>query len=324
MAALARSVLRYSARHEAAASETFAEHVIHGLGDSPKWLSAKYFYDSTGSDLFEQITALPEYYPTRTELGILEKNAPVMSAYIPLAAALVEFGTGSTRKARILLNAAPQISAYVPVDISAEFLGTQAAALRRDVSNIAILPVAADFTRDFDLPSQIRARPRVGFFPGSTIGNFEPQDATEFLRQAGRILGPGSTMIVGVDRIKDEAVLNAAYDDAAGVTARFNLNILRRMNRELSGDFDLASFRHRAFYNTADHRIEMHLESLRAQTVRVAGHNFSFAEGETIHTENSYKYTVDSFRALAEAAGWRPVAVWTDENDYFAVHALKI
>jgi dimethylhistidine N-methyltransferase len=324
MAALARSVLRYSARHEAAASDSFADHVINGLGDSPKWLSAKYFYDAAGSDLFEEITRLPEYYPTRTELKILAENARAMSAYIPLAAALVEFGTGSTKKARILLNAAPQIAAYVPVDISTEFLAQEAAAVRRDLPSIAVLPVAADFTRDFDLPAQIRNRPRVGFFPGSTIGNFEPQDAAEFLRQAGRILGAGATMIVGVDRIKDEAVLNAAYDDAAGVTARFNLNILRRMNRELGGGFDLAAFRHRAFYNVADHRIEMHLESLKAQTVTVAGRSFTFAKGETIHTENSYKYTVDSFRALAEEAGWRPVATWTDANDYFAVHALKL
>ncbi len=324
MAALARSVLRYSARHEAAASDSFADHVVNGLGDSPKWLSAKYFYDAAGSDLFEQITRLPEYYPTRTELKILADNARAMSAYIPLAAALVEFGTGSTKKARILLNAAPQIAAYVPVDISAEFLTQEAAGVRRDLPQVAVLPVAADFTRDFDLPAQVRNRPRVGFFPGSTIGNFEPQDAAEFLRQAGRILGAGATMIVGVDRIKDEAVLNAAYDDAAGVTAQFNLNILRRMNRELGGDFDLAAFRHRAFYNAADHRIEMHLESVKPQTVTVVGRSITFAKGETIHTENSYKYTVESFRALAEEAGWRPLATWTDANDYFAVHALKL
>ena len=324
MAALARSVLRYSARHEAAASDSFADHVINGLTDNPKWLSAKYFYDAAGSDLFEEITRLPEYYPTRTELRILASNARAMSAYIPLAAALVEFGTGSTKKARILLNAAPQIAAYVPVDISPEFLAQEAAAVRRDLPKVAVLPVAADFTRDFDLPAQIRNRPRVGFFPGSTIGNFEPQDAAEFLRQAGRILGTGATMIVGVDRIKDEAVLNAAYDDAAGVTAQFNLNVLKRMNRELDGDFDLSAFRHRAFYSAADHRIEMHLESLKAQTVTVAGRKFTFANGETIHTENSYKYTVESFRALAQEAGWRPVATWTDANDYFAVHALKL
>ena len=324
MPALARSALRYSARHEAAASDSFADHVIAGLGDSPKWLSAKYFYDAAGSDLFEQITRLPEYYPTRTELKILRENTRAMAANIPLAAALVEFGAGSSRKSRILIEAAPQIAAYVPVDISAEFLAQEAASVRRDISGIAVLPVVADFTRDFELPSQVRSRPRVGFFPGSTIGNFEPEDAAEFLRQAGRILGPGATMIVGVDRIKDEAVLNAAYDDAAGVTAQFNLNILARMNRELGGDFDLAAFRHRAFYNVAGHRIEMHLESLKDQAVTVAGRTFEFHAGETIHTENSYKYTVESFRALAESAGWRPVACWTDKNDWFAVHALKL
>jgi dimethylhistidine N-methyltransferase len=323
MAALARSALRYSARHEAAASESFAEHVIHGLSDSPKWLSAKYFYDAAGSELFEQITDLPEYYPTRTELKILHDHARDISGYIPLSAALVEFGTGSTRKARILIDVAPQLAAYVPVDISAEFLAYEAAAVRRDYPWLAVLPVAADFTRDFDLPAQIRARPRVGFFPGSTIGNFEPDDAAEFLRQAGRILGAGATMIVGVDRIKDAAVLNAAYDDAAGVTAKFNLNVLARMNREL-GNFDLSTFRHRAFYNADHHRIEMHLESLKDQSVTVAGRTFGFRKGETIHTENSYKYTVESFRGLAESAGWRPVATWTDENDYFAVHALKL
>jgi len=323
MAALARTVLRYSSRREEN-FDSFADHVIAGLGDDPKWLSAKYFYDSAGSELFEEITRLPEYYPTRTELKILEANASAMSAYIPLAAALVEFGTGSTKKARILLDAAPQIAAYVPVDISAEFLAQEAAAVRRDVPNIAVLPVAADFTRDFELPVQIRSRPRVGFFPGSTIGNFEPEDAAEFLRQAGRVLGNGSTMIIGIDLIKDEAVLNAAYDDAAGVTAKFNLNVLTRMNRELGGDFDLAAFRHRAFYNAANHRIEMHLESLKVQTVHVAGRTFGFREGETIHTENSYKYTVESFRVLAESVGWRPVSVWTDENAYFSIHALKI
>jgi dimethylhistidine N-methyltransferase len=316
--------LRYSARHEAAASESFAEHVVHGLGDSPKWLSAKYFYDATGSDLFEQITELPEYYPTRTELSILHRYAGEMAGYVPLSAALVEFGTGSTKKARILIEATPQLAFYVPVDISAEFLAQEAAAVRRDIPWIAVLPVAADFTRDFDLPTQIRSRPHVGFFPGSTIGNFEPQDAAEFLRQAGCILGHGATMIVGVDLIKDEAVLNAAYDDAAGVTARFNLNVLSRMNRELGGNFDLSAFQHRAFFNAADHRIEMHLESRKSQTATVAGRSFEFRKGETIHTENSYKYTVQSFRALAETAGWRPVATWTDEKEYFSVHALKL
>jgi len=324
MAALARSALRYSARHEAAASDSFADHVIAGLSDAPKWLSAKYFYDAAGSELFEQITRLPEYYPTRTELSILTRCAAEISGYIPLSASLVEFGAGSSKKARVVIDAAPQLAAYVPVDISAEFLAQEAAAVRRDVPWIAVLPVAADFTRDFDLPPQTRARPRVGFFPGSTIGNFEPEDATEFLRQAARVLGQGATMIVGVDLIKDTAALNAAYNDAAGVTAEFNLNILTRMNRELGGNFDVSSFRHRAFYNAENHRIEMHLESLKAQTLMVAGRAFSFAKGESIHTENSYKYTVESFRSLAREAGWHWAATWTDEKSYFSLHALRL
>src|SRR4051812_15468594 len=319
MAALARSALRYSARHEATACDSFADHVIAGLSDTPKWLSAKYFYDAPGAALFEEITRLPEYYPTRTELSILERCAGKVAGYIPLSAALVEFGAGSSKKARIVIDAAPQLAAYVPVDISGEFLAQEAAAVRRDVPWLPVLPVAADFTRDFDLPAQIRSRPRVGFFPGSTIGNFEPEDATEFLRQAGRVLGQGATMIVGVDLIKDEAVLSAAYNDAAGVTARFNLNILTRMNRELGGKFDFASFRHRAFYNAEHHRIEMHLESLKDQAVTVAERTFKFEKGETIHTENSYKYMVGSFRALAQDAGWRWAATWTDEKDYFSV-----
>lgn len=324
MAALARTALRYSSEHRTdPLSESFLDQVRAGLGDDPKWLSAKYFYDAAGSDLFEQITRLPEYYPTRTELSILEQNAGAISAYIPLAAALVEFGAGSSRKARILLREAQQIAAYVPVDISGEFLAHEAAALRRDVPHVAVLPVTADFTRDFELPVAIRARPRVGFFPGSTIGNFEPEDAEGFLRHATHVLGPGATMIVGIDLIKDEAVLNAAYDDAAGVTARFNLNLLTRMNRELGSNFDVAAFRHRAFYNAHDHRIEMHLESLKQQDVTIAGRAYGFRAGETIHTENSYKYTIESFQVLARRAGWRPLAVWTDPKDYFSIHALK-
>ena len=303
---------------------TFLADVIAGLTDNPKRLGAKYFYDAAGSQLFEEITRLPEYYPTRTEMSILRRDGARIMGELAPGTALVEFGSGSTAKVRVMLDAAPSLAAYVPVDISAEFLAQEAAAVRRDVPWLAVLPVAADFTRDFDLPTQIRSRPRVGFFPGSTIGNFEPEDAREFLRQAGRILGPGATMIVGVDRIKDKAVLDAAYDDPAGVTAKFNLNVLARMNRELGANFDLSSFRHRAFYNAENDRIEMHLESLKSQSVTVAGRTFAFAEGETIHTENSYKYTLESFRALAREAGWRPAATWTDEKDYFAVHALRL
>jgi dimethylhistidine N-methyltransferase len=296
---------------------------IAGLSAAPKTLPAKYFYDDSGSALFEAITALPEYYPTRTELGILGERAGEIGRLIPPEAALIEFGSGSTAKARILLDAAA-IAAYVPVDISAEFLGQEAARLGRDLPRLRVLPVAADFTKPFGLPDAIRSRPRVGFFPGSTIGNFEPPEAARFLRHAAGLLGRGAHFIVGVDLIKDAAVLDAAYNDAAGVTAAFNLNLLRRLNRELGADFDVDRFRHHAFVNRERKRIEMHLASCAAQNVHLCGRTIPFAPGETIHTENSYKYSVDSFQALASGAGWSPVAVWTDADRYFSVHALAL
>jgi len=300
----------------------FARDVIAGLQARPKWLSAKYFYDDHGSALFEAITRLPEYYPTRTELGILTDRAGEMAALMPPGAALIEFGSGSTAKARIVLAAA-SLAAYVPVDISDGFLNSEATRLKRDLPRLQILPVAADFTKPFALPQAIRSRPRVGFFPGSTIGNFEPAEAKKFLAHAGRLLGRGAHFIVGVDLVKDPAVLDAAYNDSAGVTAAFNLNLLRRMNRELGADFDIDGFRHRAFFNPMRSRIEMHLESRAAQTVHMGDRAFAFAAGETIHTESSYKYTVASFQALAAEVGWSPVAVWTDAGGYFSVHALK-
>jgi dimethylhistidine N-methyltransferase len=300
----------------------FARDVIAGLGATPKTLPAKYFYDDDGSALFEQITALPEYYPTRTELGILEDRAAEIARFIPPGAALIEFGSGSTVKARIVLRAAA-VAAYVPVDISAGFLNSEAARLKRDLPHLRILPVAADFTRPFELPAAIRARARVGFFPGSTIGNFEPPQAAEFLRHAARLLGAGAHLIVGVDLVKDERVLHAAYNDAAGVTAAFNLNLLRRINRELGADFDLERFQHKAFFNRAQHRIEMHLESRVAQSVLMCDRVIAFGQGETIHTESSYKYAVESFQALAAQAGWSPAAAWTDPKGYFSLHALR-
>jgi dimethylhistidine N-methyltransferase len=299
----------------------FARDVIAGLSARRKTLSAKYFYDDRGSALFEQITTLPEYYPTRTELGILAQRAPDIARLIPAGAALIEFGSGSTVKARIVLATAA-VAAYVPVDISAGFLNSEAGRLKRDLPRLQILPVAADFTKPFDLPAAIRARPRVGFFPGSTIGNFEPVEAEKFLRHAARLLGGGAHFIVGVDLVKDAAVLDAAYNDAAGVTAEFNLNLLRRINRELGADFDLERFRHRALFDPARSRIEMHIESRAAQTIRLDGRAIAFAAGETIHTENSYKYTIESFRTLAARAGWTSVAAWTDAAGYFSVHAL--
>jgi dimethylhistidine N-methyltransferase len=300
----------------------FAADVIEGLTTFPKRLPPKYFYDEAGSELFERITELPEYYPTRTELGILEQNAPAIAALFDADSALIEFGSGSSRKARILLGGSPALTAYVPVDISPEMLNGEAAALRRDFPKVSVLPLAADFTRPFKLPPAIAGRNHAGFFPGSTIGNFEPSEASTFLRNAGRILGPGALFIVGVDLIKAPEILHAAYNDAAGVTAKFNLNLLARINHELGADFDLDAFEHRAFYNRERHRIEMHLASTKCQRVRVCGEAIDFRAGETIHTENSYKYSVQSFGALARGTGWNPVFVWMDPNHYFSVHAL--
>jgi len=308
------------ARAQPLAVDSFLSDVLSGLGARQKFLAPKYFYDERGSQLFEQITELAEYYPTRCELAILrEHNADIARVFGPKTA-LVEFGSGSTRKVRILLDAATTVDAYVPVDISAEMLWQEARQLQHDWPRLRVLPVAADFTRPFRLPSAIVGLARAGFFPGSTIGNFEPQDAAAFLRHAGRMLGTRATLIVGVDLVKDAKILNAAYDDAAGVTAQFNLNLLTRINRELGADFDRDAFSHRAFYNNERRRIEMHLVSGRRQKVNIAGQVIEFAAGETIHTENSYKYTIESFGLLAQSAGWTPVAAWTD--GYFSVQAL--
>src|ERR1700688_4621154 len=266
----------------------FAGDVIGDLSQHPKRLSPKYFYDAAGSELFEQITLLPEYYPTRTELSILRDRGSAISATLPKGAALVEFGAGATTKVRLLLNEC-SFGAYVPVDISGDFLKAQADALRADFPGLDVLPVTADFTTPFVLPDAISAMPKVGFFPGSTLANFEPHEACAFLRSARGILGNGARMVIGVDLEKDERVLYKAYNDTAGVTARFNLNVLARINRELGGNFDTGAFIHRAVYNRDRHRIEMHLISRKAQTVHVLGNAFSFRAGESIHTENSYK-----------------------------------
>ena len=302
-------------------TSALARDVVDGLSQHPKRLPPKYFYDAAGSELFEQITLLPEYYPTRTELGILRERGSAIAAFVPNGAALVEFGAGATTKVRLLLNECA-FAAYVPVDISGDFLKAQADALRRDFPRLAVLPVTADFTAPFALPETIAGKPKVGFFPGSTIGNFEPHEACAFLRTARDILGQNAGMIVGVDLEKDDRVLYEAYNDKAGVTARFNLNLLNRINRELGGNFDASAFTHRAIYNRERHRIEMHLISRKAQTVRVLGRSFSFRAGETIHTENSYKYSLERFAALARGSGWRPRACWTDSAGMFSVHAL--
>ncbi len=305
-------------------TQSFADDVIAGLSAAPKRIPPKYFYDSEGSRLFEDITRTPEYYPTRSEHEILRMQAGAIVQHFPTGAALVEFGSGACIKVRFLLDAARKLKAYVPVDIAGEFLNAEAAALRKHYPGLQILPVVADFMKPFALPDAVSDLPKVGFFPGSTIGNFEPHEAASFLRHAGSILGAGAVMIVGVDLIKDESVLNAAYNDDSGVTARFNLNLLRRLNRELAGNFKLDGFEHHAFYNRERNRIEMHLASRARQKVTVAGSTFEFRAGETIHTENSYKYSPLSFAALARGAGWTMLDRWSDAKGNFAVCALKL
>jgi dimethylhistidine N-methyltransferase len=309
-------------RNDDSSNAIFAADVLMGLAAQPKRLPPKYFYDAVGSALFEEITRLPEYYPTRTELGILRERSREITALVPQGAALIEFGAGATTKARRLL-ASGAFGAYVPVDISGEFLNAQARQLRADLPGLPVYPITADFTAAFVLPKPVQAMPKAGFFPGSTIGNFEPHEAASFLRSTRAILGRGAWLIVGVDLEKDERILAAAYNDTAGVTARFDLNLLARINHELGGTFDLDTFRHRAIYNRERHRIEMHLVSRKAQEVRVQGRSIAFRQGETIHTENSYKYSLDRFARLAREAGWTPHASWTDGDATFSVHALR-
>jgi dimethylhistidine N-methyltransferase len=303
------------------ATTLFAADVTEALSQHPKKLSPKYFYDAAGSELFEQITVLPEYYPTRTELQILRERGADLHAIIPKGAALVEFGAGATTKVRLLLDSC-EFGAYVPVDISGDFLNAQAAELRADFPALNVYPVTADFTAPFELPPEVKAMPKVGFFPGSTLGNFEPHEASAFLRSARAILGDGALLVIGIDLEKDEKQLYAAYNDAAGVTGQFNKNVLVRINRELGGDFDLSSFAHRAIYNRERHRIEMHLIANKALTVNVLGNSFQFRAGESIHTESSYKYSLERFTALANGSGWKPKASWTDAGKQFSVHAL--
>jgi dimethylhistidine N-methyltransferase len=300
----------------------FEADVLDGLARPQKAVPPKYFYDAEGSRLFEAITELPEYYPTRTEIGLLRRIAPEVARLISPGAALVEFGSGASVKTRILLDAAPQIGVYAPIDISPAALDEAAAAIRRDYPTLTVAPLLEDFTRALSLPIEAQGRPVTGFFPGSTIGNFTPDEAQAFLEGARGLLGSGSRFLVGIDVVKDPATLVAAYDDALGVTAAFNLNLLTRINRELGADFDLASFRHKAVWNAQDSRIEMHLESLKDQQVRVAGRTVRFAAGETIHTKNSCKFTVEAFAALAAKAGWTLEASWLSADPAFAVVSL--
>jgi dimethylhistidine N-methyltransferase len=303
-------------------TEAFEADVTAGLALPQKAVPPKYFYDAEGSRLFEAITDLAEYYPTRTEIALLREIAPQIAALISPGAALVEFGSGASVKTRLLLDAAPQLAVYAPIDISRAALDAAARAIGRDYPQLTVAPLLDDFTRALGLPPAAQGRPVTGFFPGSTIGNFTPPEAQAFLAAAHRLLGPGARFVVGIDIVKSQKTLVAAYDDAAGVTAAFNKNLLVRINRELGGDFDLDAFAHRARWNAGESRIEMHLESLKAQTVRVAGGSFHFARGETLHTENSCKFTVEGFAALAAKAGWRLEQSWQSPDPAFALVSL--
>jgi dimethylhistidine N-methyltransferase len=303
-------------------SNGFARAMIAGLSSRPRALPAKYFYDTVGSELFDRICALPEYYPTRTEVDILTRHADEMAELIGPDVEVLEFGAGSGHKIRILLNALRQPRRYLPIDISGDHLTAAMAQLEADFPALVVRPVVADYTRPFALaPLGPGIRRRVGFFPGSTIGNLTPDEAVGFLKTAASLLRGGG-LLIGVDTVKDPGLLHSAYNDAAGVTAAFNLNMLARANRELGSNFDLERFAHYAFYNAPLRRIEMHLVSRCLQSAEVCGRTFTFAEGEAIHTENSHKFTVDGFRALATAAGFRPGPAWQDDARMFSVHWL--
>ncbi|MVT01337.1 L-histidine N(alpha)-methyltransferase [Enterobacter sp. 10-1] len=300
----------------------FAEDVLAGLARPDKYLLPKYFYDDAGSRLFEAICQTSEYYPTRIELALLRAAAAEIADRIADDAVLVEFGSGASLKTRVLLDAAPRLAAYVPVDISVDALERAAAAIRDDYPGLAVCPLAEDFTSALSLPPDAHGRPRIGFFPGSTIGNFSPGDTAAFLSRVRLLLGAGSQFLVGVDLVKDEATLLSAYDDAGGVTAAFNRNLLARINRELGGDFDPDAFEHRAVWNAAASRMEMWLVSRREQEVRVLDRVFHFAAGEALHTENSYKFTPAAFTTLVEREGWTVARRWISPDPQFAIFLL--
>jgi dimethylhistidine N-methyltransferase len=296
----------------------FRDDVLAGLSARIPAVPARWLYDRTGSELFDEITRLPEYYPTKTETALLHAIMPDLSKRVPRGAAVIEFGAGSATKTPILLEAiAP--AAYVPIDISGDYLEQSARELSDRLPAVEVLPVTADFTRRMSLPGGLDHLPKLGFFPGSTIGNFVPRSATDLLRHFRELLGEGSLLLIGMDRVKPLDRLIAAYDDAAGVTARFNLNLLQRINRELDGDVPVDAFRHEARWNDMLSRVEMHLVALRDVQFTIAGRHFQLAEGRSIHTENSHKYGPRGGRLLLLAGGWTPIAEWTDDAGDFAL-----
>lgn len=302
----------------------FLDVVLRGLTDEPKWIPPKFFYDKRGSELFERITRLSEYYATRTEIAILRDRAGEIADLVGRDSLLIEYGSGSSNKVGVLLNALQGDVTYVAIDISRQHLVESCKRLAGSYPGLEVIAVCADYSKPFPLPTPKRGAPqnKMVFFPGSTIGNFSPGQAVSFLANTTRQIGTGGSLLIGVDLKKDEKLLHAAYNDSEQVTAAFNLNLLERINQELDADFDLSAFRHCAFYNAVRGRIEMHIVSLKPQVVSLNGASIRFAESETIHTENSYKFSIDEFQHLAAQSGFRPVKAWTDPQDLFSLHYL--
>ncbi len=316
---------RYTIRDLLPPQACMLDEVISGLSLPQKQILPKYFYDTHGCRLFETICGLPEYYPTRTELAIMRAHAPAMAEMLGPDSVLMEIGCGNSEKSRMLL-AALRPALFVPIDIAREQLTASCEALARSFPALTMIALRADFSQSVDLPDADMPphHRRVLYFPGSTIGNFTPGEAREFLSRWAPVLGVGGGALIGVDLKKAPALLDAAYNDAQGVTAAFNLNLLARLNRELGANFDLRAFGHLAFYDSGLGRIEMHLESLRDQQVNMAAHSFFFRAGETVHTENSYKYSVAEFQNLGRSAGYEPVQCWTDDDGLFSVHYFTL
>ncbi|MCB1191159.1 MAG: L-histidine N(alpha)-methyltransferase [Leptospiraceae bacterium] len=300
------------------------KEIIDGLSKENKTISPKFFYDSVGSKLFDEITESPEYYPTRTEIGILKKYGKEMLSIIGNNSLLIEWGSGSSQKIRLLLDILePEI--YMPIDISKQHLQKSVQSLAKDHPKLNIHAVCADYSNGFlRLPPISEKFHKVAFFPGSSIGNFEPEQAKHLLTRIASLLGRDGILLIGVDLKKDIKILNSAYNDKKGTTATFNLNLLKRLNRELKTNFDISSFNHKAFYNEKEGRIEMHLVSNISQEVMLDNYKFSFQKGETIHTENSYKFTIEEFQTLVSKAGFHAEKVWTDSSNFFSVHCLRV
>lgn len=303
--------------------DSFQEEVLRGLRAPQKQIPSKFFYDDAGSRLFDRICTLDEYYITRTEIAILVAQTRALGDLLPAGATVIEFGSGSAEKVRLLGRALRELRGYVPIDISRGHLLHNAELFAREHPDVHVAAVCADFSDTVDLDGIVPPGPRIGFFPGSTIGNFSPDEARRFLEGASKTIGSGGFLVIGVDLKKDRDVLETAYNDSEGVTAAFNLNLLRRINRELGGTFELGNFEHLAFYDPNHGRIEMHLVSRQPQRASVGGESFSFASDETIHTENSYKYTVEEFQTLAAAAGFEAARTLIDPLDRFSVHCLE-